>query len=239
MIAAKILGSGGGVYLTIGASVRNPDVRALALAAGWNGYGNIELRINAGVDVANLIIPATIPNNCLSLVNYGRLGGMADSPAQQSAGLVAQTRISVDNRGQIFSAGARGGGGGVAYFQWASNTPRVTAYGGSGGTGAGFSTGGAVALVVAQAGAAGTYQVYDGDVLGGQTRGWAQGGKGGTGGAIGAAGGNGEIGTFFKGSALEASTSGGIPTPPAANPAVQGNSLITWISLGTITGPRA
>ena len=82
------------------------------------------------------------------------------------------------------------------------------------------------------------YQVYDGDVLGGQTRGWAQGGKGGTGGALGAAGGNGEIGTFFKGSALEASTSGGVPTPPAANPAVQGNSLITWINLGTITGPR-
>ena len=239
MIATKILGSGGGVYLIIGASVRNPDVRALALAAGWNGYGNIELRINAGVDVANLIIPATIPNNCLTIVNNGRIGGMAGGTYQQSSGLVAQTRISVDNRGQIFSAGAQGGNGGDAYFQWASNTPRVTAYGGGGGTGAGFSTSGAVALVAAQAGVVGTYQVYDGDVFGGQERGWALGGKGATGAALGSSSANGEAGTFYKGSALEASTSGGIPTPPAANPAVQGNSLITWISLGTITGPRA
>ena len=239
MIATHLIGSGSTTYAQIAASVRNPDVRAIALAAGWSGAGPLVLTINAGVDVANLIIPATIPNNCLTIVNNGRIGGMAGGTYQQSSGLVALSRISVDNRGQIFSAGAQGGNGGDAYFQWASNTPRVTAYGGGGGTGAGFSTGGAVALVVAQAGAAGTYQVYDGDVLGGQTRGWAQGGKGGTGGAIGAAGGNGEIGTFFKGSALEASTSGGIPTPSAANPAVQGNSLITWISLGTITGPRA
>ena len=228
----------GAVSVVIAASVRNPDVRALAIAAGWRGNGKIILRVNAGADVANLVIPATIPNDCLSLINYGRIGGMAGGTYLQSSGLGAQTRIAVDNKGQIFSAGAQGGNGGYAYFQWASNTPRVTAYGGGGGTGAGFSTGGAVSLVVAQAGVSGTYQVYDGDVLGGQTRGWAQGGKGGTGGAIGAAGGNGEIGTFFKGSALEASTSGGIPTPPAANPAVQGNSQITWINLGTITGPR-
>ena len=229
----------GAVSVVIAASVRNPDVRALAIAAGWRGNGKIILRVNAGVDVANLVIPATIPNDCLSITNIGRLGGMTDSAAQQSAGLVALTRISVDNRGQIFSAGARGGSGGSAYYQWMSNTPRVTAAGGGGGNGAGFSTSGIVALLAATAGAAGEYRLYDGDVLGGQERGWAQGGAGGAGGALGAAGGNGDIGTFYKGSALEASTSGGIPTPPAANPAVQGNSLITWISLGTITGPRA
>ena len=69
MIAGRIVMSGGAVTVIISASVRNPDVRALAVAAGWTGAGRIELRINAGVDVANLVIPATIPNDCLTIVN--------------------------------------------------------------------------------------------------------------------------------------------------------------------------
>lgn len=239
MVMSRMLMSGASINLIIAASVRSPDVRALALARGWDGSRKITLTVNAGVDVANLVIPASIPNDCLSLVNYGRIGGMTDSASQQSSGLVALTRIAVDNRGQIFGSGARGGGGGDAYFQWSPSTSRVVAYGGGGGAGAGFSVSGPVSLVAATDGSSGTYQMYDDDVFGGQVRCWALGGKGGAGGALGVGGANGEIGTFFKGSALEASTSGGIPTPPAANPAVQGNSLITWISLGTITGPRA
>ena len=238
MMAARLICGGGATQVTIAASVRNPDLRALALAAGWPGVGAILLRVNAGVDVANLIVPASIPAGSLTLVNYGRLGGMNDGAYQSSSGLIALTHITVDNQGQIFSAGAQGGNGGNAYFQWASSTPWVVAYGGSGGAGAGFSASGALALIAATDGSDGVYQVYDGDVFGGQVRGWAQGGKGGAGGALGAGGANGEIGTFFKGSALEASTSGGTPTPPTANPAVQGNSLVTWINLGTITGPR-
>lgn len=238
MVIARMLLSGSVTNVVIAANVRSPDVRALALANGWDGARPITLTVNAGVDVANLIIPASIPANRLTIINRGRLGGMNDGSYQASSGLIALTRISVDNGGQIFSAGARGGDGGNAFFQWSSSTSRVVAYGGGGGAGAGFSVSGPVSLLAATDGSSGTYQMYDGDVFGGQVRGWAQGGKGGAGGALGVGGANGEIGTFFKGSALEASTSGGIPTPPAANPAVQGNSLITWISLGTITGPR-
>lgn len=226
------------VTVVIAASVRSPDIVALAKARGWNAGRLLVVRVNAGVDVANLVIPASIPSGRLTLVNNGRLGGMNDGSYPLASGLIALTRIAVDNRGQIFSAGARGGSGGDGYFQWAANTPRVIASGGGGGVGAGFSASGALVLAAATSGYDGTYQVYDGDVFGGQVRGWAQGGKGGVGGDIGGGGGWGQGSTFFKGSALEASSSGGIPTPPAANPAVQGNSLITWISLGTITGPR-
>ena len=40
--------------IVISATVRSPDIRALALAAGWDGAGQIECVINAGVDVAAL-----------------------------------------------------------------------------------------------------------------------------------------------------------------------------------------
>ncbi len=227
--------AGGGVFVNITASVRAPDVRALAIAAGWDGLAPITLVINAGVDVASLSIPATIPHDCLTILNYGRIGGVINS----GVGLTTVVRISINNQGTIFGGGGRGGYGGSAYYRWTSSDALVTSAGGVYGAGAGFSSSGTVTMVAATSGVAGTKLTYTGDMIGGATAAWCQGGIGGVGGAIGIGGGNGSAGTYLKGSAYAAGQNNDWGSGTAAGNAVTGNSLITWVNLGTITGPRA
>lgn len=227
--------AGGGVFVNITASVRAPDVRALAIAAGWDGLAPITLVINAGVDVASLSIPATIPHDCLTILNYGRIGGVVNS----GVGLTTVVRISINNQGTIFGGGGRGGYGGSAYYRWTSSDALVTSAGGVYGDGAGFSSSGTVAMVAATSGSAGTQKTYAGDMIGGQTAAWCKGGTGGAGGAIGIGGGNGIAGTYLQGSAYAAGQNNDWGSGTAAGNAVTGNSLITWVNLGTITGTRA
>ena len=58
VMARMITVCAGNAVITIGASVRSPDIAALARSAGWNGSGRIVCTINAGVDVASLNIQA-------------------------------------------------------------------------------------------------------------------------------------------------------------------------------------
>lgn len=233
MICFRILQSSSQFNITIAANVRNPDVYALAVASGWTTQGSITLRINPGVDVAGLVIPATIPNDCLTLINRGRIGGVING----GKGLQTATRITVDNAGgTIQGSGGMGGVGGQVMI---GNREGYNAAGsrGSGGNGAGFSASSTVTLLAASAGSNGTTAQLGGPTIGGQQPGQSTGGTGGTGGALnqpGGAGGNGYATGAYQ--TIQTLSYGEAGQP--AGPAVDGNSKITWQALGTITGSR-
>jgi len=219
----------GPVYITIAANVRSPDIRALAISAGWVGYEPLYCTINAGVDVAALSI-ANIPSGLLTIVNRGRIGGMVDG----SPGIYTRTNISIDNAGgTIFGTGGRGGNGGTIWIQ-NSFSPTYTArgIGGDGGSGQGFSTSSAVTLVSAGPGNGGNSESTGGPSTG--SGGTAYGGSGGAGGSIGMPGESGS----------PASASGNYtlierypadPGSPARN-YVDGNAYINWLATGTRLG---
>ena len=229
MITQKMVMSGGSVAIAIAATVRSPDIAALARAQGWNGSGLITCTINSGVDVASLSIVG-IPHDCLTIINNGRIGGVLNS----GTGLYTRTRIRVYNYGTIFGGGGKGGTGGGASV-WLTYDPinyKADAFGGSGGNGQGFSTSGSVALVGATGGAAGTTGYTERSGSGTAT---AYGGTGGTGGAVGQAGGPGSSGSYtgtggYGGNYL----AGGAGI--AAGAYVDGSSYVTWPVTGTRQG---
>ncbi len=231
MMSRNILMSSGSVGITIAATVRSPDIAALARARGWNGSGLITCTINSGVDVAALNIIG-IPNDCLTIINKGRIGGVVNG----GTGLYTRTRIRIDNSaGTIFGGGGQGGKGGDGAIRNPYSTSYTAdGYGGAGGQGAGFSASGSVSMVSALAGSAGTSQQLSGPSSGG-TLGTVYGGQGGTGGAIGVAGGFGNSATAGNGQyeviVLYSGASGA-----AAGAYVDGNSYVTWIANGTRQG---
>ena len=232
MITTRLLAVGGLTVVPIAASVRAPDVRALAIAAGWSGAGQIELRIGAGVDVAGLVIPATIPDYCLTLIIRGRVGGMING----GKGLQTASRIYVDNLGGTTQGSGGGGGlGGTTRIDGSEGYSALGSPGGPG-NGAGFSSSGTVTLLAATNGTAGTTAQIGGPTIGGGN-GTSTGGTGGNGGAIGVAGQGGgpaSITQYYTNSIVI--TNGG--NGGAAGAAVDGDSKVTWLSLGTITGSR-
>ena len=232
MMASRIMSSSGTVDVAIAANARNPDVISLATAAGWSGDGQIILTVPAGVDVASLVIPATIPNGCLTLVCRGRIGGVING----GVGLKTLSRIIVDNAGGVIQgSGGQGGLGGTTRID---GTEGYSAIGspGSSGNGAGFSASGTVTLLAATSGTAGETMQLGGPTIGGGN-GTSTGGYGGSGGDIGSAGQSGgpaSITQYYVSSTVI--TSGG--SGGAAGAAVDGDSKIVWQALGTITGSR-
>ncbi|MCD2168062.1 hypothetical protein LPW39_23350, partial [Comamonas koreensis] len=108
MVMARMISAlGGHVSMAIAASVRSPDIAALARARGWNGSGQITCTINAGVDVASLNI-AGIPHDRLTIINRGRMGGVVNG----GTAIYTRIRIRIDNTlGTIFGGGGAGGNG--------------------------------------------------------------------------------------------------------------------------------
>lgn len=229
MVIARMISLGGHVAIAITASVRSPDIAALARARGWNGSGLITCTINSGVDVASLNI-AGIPHDCLTIINNGRIGGVLNS----GTGLYTRTRIRIYNYGTIFGGGGKGGTGGGASV-WLTYDPityKADAFGGSGGNGQGFSTSGPVTLVAATGGGAGTTGYTERSGSGTAT---AYGGTGGTGGSVGQAGGPGSSGSYtgtggYGGNYL----AGGAGITAGAY--VDGSSYVTWPVTGTRQG---
>ncbi|UXC20152.1 hypothetical protein [Comamonas squillarum] len=219
--------------ITIAATVRSPNIAALARARGWNGYGQIICTINPGVDVATLSISG-IPHDCLTLLNHGgRIGGVLNG----GTAIYTRTRIRIDNTGgTIFGGGGFGGGGGSYLIQNPnSSSYRASGNGGSGGNGAGFSSSGVVTMSNAQSGSSGSSQQLSGPSTG--SLGTSYGGRGGYGGSIGQAG---TIG--FDGSASGNYTLIQVYQPSQGQPAglyVDGASLVTWIVEGTRLGNAA
>jgi len=219
----------GPVYITIAASVRSPDIRALAISAGWVGYEQLYCTINVGVDVAALSI-ANIPSGLLTIVNRGRIGAMVGG----AFGLYTRTLINIDNAGgTIFGAGGAGGTGGSLRIQ-NPNSPSYYAAGdgGAGGAGAGFTTTSTLTLQPAGTGDSGQSETLGGSSVGGI--GVSTGGRGGNGGAIGQPGASGESGTASGNYNLIQ-----VFPPGAGQPAgnyVDGNAYINWLATGTRLG---
>ncbi len=232
MIAGRIITCGGGVSITIGATIRSPDIAALARARGWNGYSPIICTINSGVDIATLSISG-IPHDCLTIINRGRVGGVLNG----GTALYTRTRIRIDNTsGTVFGGGGLGGGGGSYLIQNPnSSSYRASGNGGSGGNGAGFSSSGVVTMSNAQSGFSGSSQQLGGPSTG--SLGVSYGGRGGYGGSIGQAG---SIGS--DGSASGNYTLIQVYQPSRGQPAglyVDGASFVTWIVEGIRLGNAA
>jgi len=219
----------GPVYITIAASVRSPDIRALAISAGWVGYEPLYCTVNAGVDVATLTV-SNFPDYLLTLINRGRIGGVLNG----GTGLVASIKFNLDNAsGIIFGGGGQGGQGqNVSIFRGTGYV--ATGTGGSGGVGAGFSASGTPTMLPAGSGSSGSSQTVGGPAIGGTTQGTATGGTGGTGGAIGMPGNSGD----------PASTSGsfassnfyGTTTGELAGFAIDGIANVNILANGSILG---
>ncbi|MEJ5149769.1 hypothetical protein [Comamonas sp. MYb396] len=218
------------MYITIAANVRSPDIRALAISAGWVGYEPLYCTINAGVDVAALSIPSTIPSGLLTILNRGRIGAMVGG----TFGIYTRTTINIDNAGgTIFGAGGTGGEGGAFRIQ-NPNSASYQAMGapGAGGTGAGFNTSGTLALIAAQNGGLGSSETLGGPSVGGL--GTSYGGNGGAGGAIG------QPGTAGQGGSASGNYNLLQVYPPGSGQAagnyVDGQAFINWIATGTRLG---
>ena len=219
----------GPVYITIAASVRSPDIQALAISAGWVGYEPLYCTVNAGVDVATLTV-ANIPDYLLTVVNRGRIGGVSNG----GTGLVAAIKFNLDNTGGIiFGGGGQGGQGqNVNIFRGTGYVAVGT--GGSGGSGAGFNGANPPVMLTASSGSSGSSQTVGGPNIGGTTQGTATGGSGGSGGAIGMAGNNG--GPASTSGSFETSTYYGTTTGEPAGYAIDGIANVNILATGSILG---
>ena len=233
MIGRRATASSSAVEIAIAASVRSPDIRALAIAAGWQTGQRINCTIRPGVHVPALTVQ-NLPHDALTLIiNSASVGGIVNG----GTGLtVIGQRISVDNRnGLIFGAGGAGGAGGAANATQ-SGGGSISIGGGGGGYGEGYTASGAISLLAAAPGSAGGYQNYTGVKYPADQAVWVRGGTGGSGGAAGAKGSTGGAGDWGgTGSGFGAGGVGG----QAAGLAVSGNSLVNWLALGTIKGSRS
>ena len=212
---------------TISADTLNYNLRAAAVAAGWNQTDplNATVTINPGVYVGSSTTAgygfdtgAPFPaGTTLALVNNGFIvgaGGNGGDCAQAIDGspggpaLRAQAAITITNNGTIGGGGGGGGGSrtfvsGRGYFY----------YGGGGGRG-----------YLGGAGGGGSSQAASGDAGSKTAAGRGGGGGSGAGGDLGGAGSAGQYGP-----GIVPGDAGG-----AAGAAVVGNANITW----TVTGTR-
>lgn len=230
MIFKQMYSGGGEFVLNITSNVANPDIPALATAAGWNGSGFLKVNITAAL-VNRLVLLNTwsFPSGLEIEISSGtRVGG--------GVALTTQIPVSIRNLGIISGQGGTGGRGGRTFFTYAGNY--YNAEGGDGGTGQRFLNDTSLTIVGPTSGSAGGYFEYSGPVFGGDTRPYCYGGNGGAGGTWGASGVNGSYGSV--GGSYDSSGTEIAPTA-GTNPAnsVVGNSFITWLATGTRLGPIA
>ena len=231
MIAARIVASASDFVLTISASVASPNIRTLALAAGWTGYTKLIVNITAPlINTLDLGSTAFMNGIRLNFLNAStRVGGVINS------GTAFKTRVPVKVScvaGVTFSGGGgKGGAGGTATATYGSTV--VNGAGGVGGDGQGFANASSLTIQAAGGSSAGTSQ--SASVVGGTMS--AQGGSSGTGGAWGSSGQPGGTGSV---SGPNNTSSFGTPgSGSAAGYAVDGESNVTWVSLPTFQGARA
>ena len=231
---------------TISSNTINLNLRAGAIAAGWDGIAPLVVTINSGVYVSsnNTMTPALTVNGSfpggVTLINNGFIVGMGgaggngagqngSTPIAGSAGssggpaLSVSSAILIDNTGIIAGGGGGGGGGQV----------RFTLGGGGGGGGGGGRSSNAANSAAGAGGFGATARGSSGQPgtvhsAGGGGGGGAYGGNGGAGGGWGAAGSAGSVAVNAGGLGPYAGGAGGA--------AVSGNANITWINTGTRLG---
>jgi len=238
----------------------NLDLRAAALAAGWDGNAPLIATINNGIYVTSsatgtpaLTISGSFPGG-VSLTNNGYIIGMggaggggggdwwslaANAGGAGGVALSVASPATINNTNTIAGGGGGGGGGGgKAYFASDGKTTNYTSASGAGG-------GGGRSGNTNSAGGFGAYRRWYGSNLGTTNNGYngtlTAAGAGGTGaptpqGGNGGAGGN--WGT--AGAAGAAGVDGGSTHAGggagAAGAAVAGNANITWVNTGTRLG---
>ncbi|QIL71675.1 hypothetical protein G7048_15715 [Diaphorobacter sp. HDW4B] len=160
-----------------------------------------------------------------------RIGGVKNSGDALTTGIA----VEINNLGTISGGGGKGGWGETTYVDRAGVSDRMYGTGGGGGDGQGFNDASSLSVVPATGGGAGTYVKQSGPVVGGTTAPSAQGGNGGGGGAWGVAGSAGQAGSvggdYYAAGVSQAAISGTAP-----GNAVNGNSKVTWIAMGTRLG---
>ena len=218
--------------LNIASDIANPNIRQLALNAGWNGTSKVKVNITAQyINTLNLLAEWSFPGGLEITISSGTLVGGVRSGG---TALTASIPVSIRNLGSICGGGGQGGTGEtwvVYYGSWYGY-----GYGGAGGQGQGFLSPNSLTVLNAENGGGGSFSIYQGSLFGGHSAPWARGGSGGVGGNWGTAGGGGytdswggstDYGPYW--------TSAGVGSP--AGNSVVGNSNITWIATGTRLGP--
>jgi hypothetical protein len=229
----------------ISANVNNIDMKAIALANGWNGSVPLTMTVtvNNGIVVGSTSTAthafdtgATFPaGSSLSLINNGFIvgkggnggngGGAGNSGISSGTNggpaLRARATLSITNNGTV---GGGGGGGGGGEYRHVTDSGPVG--GGGGGGGAGFGSGGA-----------------GGNVGGGAPNGSSGGSGSSTGGGAGGSSGNlqGNVAANGAGGGSLGSSGGnsGQAFGGSGGAAIVGNSNITWVSNGTRLGSIA
>ncbi|QEA14281.1 hypothetical protein [Comamonas flocculans] len=211
--------------LTLSSYYFAPNIRNLAIAAGWNASAPLIVSITATTGGA-INVPsaasASFPGGLtLQIAAGARVLGAQVGPGSSRGGTaikVAQA-ITIDNLGSIIGGGGPGGYGGNA------TAGGQTASGGAGGSGAGVSAGGYASWTSGTAGQTKTDTGFP--------PAWEiKGGTGGRGGVEGAQGEAGSSGVIISGTGTAYPGNAGMP----AGYAVEGNSYITWINTGTRAG---
>ena len=221
--------------LNIATSVANPDVHALAVAAGWNTTQPLVVNFNCpyvntlrldGSKLFAMGLTINIASGCF-------VGGVING----GTAIYARVPVTINNSGTIAGGGGKGGKGQSTYFRYLSGSSSYyTGDGGVGGNGQGFASTSATSVTAAQAGGVGTKVTYSGDTIG--TPPWAEGGPGGAGGAWGVAGSSGNPGTY-GGNYSDAGEWSPAAVGSAAGLYIDGNSFVTWEALGTRLGAVA
>jgi hypothetical protein len=224
-------------YMPPGGFAAGVNLRQIAIDAGWNQNAYVEVTISpstviysTSTSIPSLTIDGPFPHG-VKLINTGTIlgrggtggdGGYGDGGVAGTVGgtggtgVDISTPVIIENNGTIGGGGGGGGGGGSGLN---------VAYGGGGGGGAAYGGGGNIG----NAGASGALFTGGGGGgiidLGTKKRAHPS-GAGGTGGNPGVVGGGGNPGAGGE-------TPGGGGTPGVA---INGNSYVTWITVGTTYG---
>lgn len=213
--------------LNIATSSINPDIRALAVTAGWNQFDPLECRITAPL-INRLRITQSFNRGLVLYISPNTLIGSRAVP--DDVALYVSVAVAVENRGKIYGAGGTGGTGGRAGVSYLG--VGTTSYGGTGGAGQGFG-GDSLSILGPYNGYSNGCATHPGPSWAGETDPTVCGGVGGAGGVWGVSGNQGSWGSGYGTGSFAYS-----PPDPGGLPgfAVSGEANITWVERGDLRG---
>ena len=221
--------------LTLNSFIQAPDIRQLAINAGWNQTVRLVVNINANMAIISFPAGTSFPNGIVLNIAPGVLvGGLSNtfSGFPFTYGIQTRVPITINNLGTIAGSGGSGKQGQSVrgrqmtttdYIQSSSESPEGQGYNGIG--------------TVQPAGARYNPPVvyYTGDLIGGTTIAWVQAGSGYPGGNWGQAGSNGADNYNWGGSIDNIEVFGGA-NAGLAGMYIDGISYVTWQNQGTLLG---
>lgn len=150
--------------LNIVAAVASPNIRQLAMNAGWDQSAKLIVNVNADINTLRLDAGLSFPQGVRLNISAGvRVGGVRNG----GTALFTRVPVEINNLGTISGGGGAGGAGESVYFEQAGqgSSSRVWCGGGTGGDGTGYVNTASLA-VTSSSGAVATTYSYTGDVVG-------------------------------------------------------------------------